>query len=40
MTRDELRKKTCIIIRKHGRFLRGRDRLTNEIEWTWSRYEA
>ena len=40
MDRDALRRQTCIIIRKHGHFLKGRDMLTMEIAWTWSAYEA
>ena len=40
MNRDEIRKKTCIIIRKNGRYLKGWDMIVNGIEWTWSSYEA
>lgn len=40
MNRDAIRTKTCIIIRKHGQYLRGRDMLTGRILWTWSAYEA
>ena len=40
MTQDEIRKKTCLIIRKNERYLKGWNMLTNKIEWTWSAYEA
>ena len=40
MNRDGIRKETCIIIRKHGHYLRGVNRLTNREEWSWSAYEA
>ena len=38
--KNEIRRKTCLIIRKNGRYLKGRSMLTNEVEWTWSAYEA
>ena len=40
MNRDAIRRKTCIIISKNGRFLKGRSQLTGEVEWSWSAYEA
>ena len=40
MKREAIRRKTCLIIRKNGRYLKGRSMLTNEVEWTWSAYEA
>lgn len=40
MNTTVIRKKTCIIISKHGRFLKCRSQLTGEVEWTWSAYEA
>ena len=40
MNRDAIRRKTCIIIRKNGRYLKGWDMIVNGIEWTWSTYEA
>ena len=40
MNRDEIRKKTCIIIRKNGRYLKGWDMIVNGVEWTWSSYET
>lgn len=40
MNRDEIRRKTCIIISRNRRFLKGLSRLTGEVEWTWSAYEA
>ena len=40
MNRDEIRRKTCIVIRKNGRYLRGRSLLTHELMWSWSIYEA
>ena len=36
----DIRTKTCIIIRKHGRYLAGVDMLTRQIRWSWSAYEA
>ena len=40
LKKNNIRTKTCIIIRKHGQYLRGRDMLTGRIVWTWSAYEA
>ena len=40
MNRNALRQATCIIIRKHGRYLVGRSRMDNELKWSWSAYEA
>ena len=40
MNRDAIRRETCIIISKNGRFLKGRSQLTGEVEWSWSAYEA
>lgn len=36
----DIRRETCIIIRKHGLFLQGRSVMTNELVWTWSAYDA
>ena len=36
----DIRTKTCIIIRKNGLYLRGKNRLTNRTDWSWSAYEA
>ena len=38
--KDDIRRQTCIIIRKHGRYLVGRSRMDNELKWSWSAYEA
>ena len=40
MDRNEIRRKTCVIIRKHGLYLAGRDWITDGLRWTWSTYEA
>lgn len=40
MTKDRINRKTVIIIRKNRLWLKGRDMLTREIEWTSSPYEA
>ena len=40
MNRDAIRRETCIIISKNGRFLKGRSQMTGEVEWSWSAYEA
>ena len=36
----DIRKKTCIIIRKNGQYLRGKQWMGTEMLWTWSAYEA
>ena len=40
MGMTDIRSKTCIIIRKNGLYLRGKNRLTNRTDWSWSAYEA
>ena len=40
MNRDEIRKKTCIIIRKHEHYLQGTDMMTRGLIWTWSAWDA
>ena len=37
---NDIRKETCIIIRKHGNYLGGKKMMSDELKWTWSRYEA
>ncbi len=38
--KDDIRRQTCIIIRKNGRYLIGRSRIDNALKWSWSIYEA
>ena len=38
--KDDIRRQTCIIIRKNSRYLIGRSRIDNELKWSWSIYEA
>ena len=40
MKRDELRRKTCIIIRKNGEFLVGNVMGTRELRWSIYAFEA
>lgn len=40
MNRNEIRRKTCIVIRRNGEYLRGKDMLTRELMWTGSIYDA
>ena len=40
MDRNELKRHTCIIIRKNGEYLIGRSLLTSELRWNNSDYEA
>lgn len=37
---DELRRQTCIIIRKHGEYLMGASIWTSEPRWCASMYDA
>lgn len=36
----DIRKETCIIIRRDGLYLQGKQWLSNELLWTWSIYDA
>lgn len=36
----DIRRETCIIIRKDGRYLQGKKWLSDELLWTWSAYDA
>ena len=38
--KDEIRRQTCIVIRKNGQYLAGRKWFSRELNWTWSVYEA
>ena len=38
--KNDIRRQTCIIIRKHGYYLVGRSSMDNELKWSWSIYEA
>ena len=40
MTREALRKETCIIIRKNGEFLVGTILYTKDLRWSGSMYDA
>ncbi len=40
MKQEEIRKKTCLIISKNRRYMKGWSMLTDSLEWTWSAYEA
>ena len=36
----DIRTKTCIIIRKHGEYLVGKEYAGGGLKWSWSAYEA
>ena len=36
----DIRRETCIIVRKDGYYLQGRKWLSNELNWTGSAYDA
>ena len=38
--KDDIRRKTCIIIRKNGEYLVGRIIFTDEVRWSGSPYDA
>ena len=38
--KDDIRKKTCCIIRKHGEYLVGYIVFTDELRWSASPYDA
>ena len=38
--KDDIRKKTCLIIRKNGEYLVGRVLYSTEIRWSSSPYDA
>jgi hypothetical protein len=40
MNRDEIRKRTCIIIRKDGEYLVGTICFSTDLRWSWSAYDA
>lgn len=40
MTREALRKETCIIIRKNGEFLVGAVLYSKDLRWSGSMYDA
>ena len=40
MTRDDLRRKTAIIIRKNGEYLVGREIYDGPLRWSKDRYDA
>ena len=40
MNRNEIRKHTCIIIRRNGEYLLGKKWMTEDLLWTWSAYDA
>lgn len=40
MTREALRKETCIIIRKHGEYLVGTVLYSSDLRWSGSKYDA
>lgn len=40
MTRDDLRRKTAIIIRKNGEYLVGREIYDGPLRWSRDRYDA
>ena len=40
MTREALRKETCIIIRKNGEFLVGTILYSKDLRWSGSKYDA
>lgn len=35
-----IRKQTCIVIRKNKRYLVGKEMLQPKLKWSWSKYEA
>lgn len=36
----DIRRETCIIIRKNGLYLQGKKWLSDELLWTWSAYDG
>lgn len=40
MTRDDLRRKTAIIIRKNGEYLVGREIYDGPLKWSGDKYDA
>lgn len=36
----DIREKTCIIIRKHGEYLVGKEYLSSNLKWSVSAYDA
>lgn len=38
--KDDIRKETCLIVRKHGHYLVGKKLLSNDLRWSWSPYDA
>ena len=40
MNRNEIRKKTCIIIRKDGAYLVGTILYSTDLRWSWSAHDA
>ena len=36
----DIREKTCIIIRKHGEYLVGKEYLSDDLRWSWSAFDA
>ena len=40
MTNRLIRSKTCVVIRRNGEYLRGKDMLTRKIVWSGSIYDA
>ena len=38
--KDDIRKQTCIIIRKHGEYLVGKIVYSNELKWSPYTYDA
>lgn len=38
--KGEIRKQTCIVIRRNGEYLVGKEMLNTGMKWSWSIYEA
>ena len=38
--KDDIRRQTCLIIRKNGEYLVGRILYSNDLRWSRSRYDA
>lgn len=38
--KDDIRKKTCLIIRKNGEYLVGRIIYSTDLRWSWSPHDA
>lgn len=40
MMKDDIRRKTCIVIRKNGEYLVGCVLYSEDMRWSWSPYDA